>query len=89
VAAGRVDELRSERSEPRLRVELEGARDDWANQLSGVDVVARHDHGVVLELREGADDQAVLDAARRAGTVRRFEPVHPTLADLFREVVEK
>jgi hypothetical protein len=31
----------------------------------------------------------VLDAARRAGRVRRFEPVQPTLADLFREVVEK
>jgi ABC-2 type transport system ATP-binding protein len=89
VAAGRVDELRSERSEPRLRVELEGATDDWADELSGVEVVARQDQGLVLELGEGADDQAVLDAARRAGRVRRFEPVHPTLAELFREVVEE
>jgi ABC-2 type transport system ATP-binding protein len=70
-------------------VELDGAGDDWVDDLSGVEVVARHDHGVVLELREGADDQAVLDTARRAGRVRRFEPVQPTLAELFREVVEK
>jgi ABC-2 type transport system ATP-binding protein len=54
-----------------------------------VEVVTRHDHGVVLELHEGADDQAVLDAARRAGRVRRFEPAQPTLAELFREVVEE
>ena len=89
VAAGRVDHLRSERSEPRLRVDLERAPGDWADQLSGVEVVARDNHGLVLELREGADDQAVLDAARRAGRVRRFEPVQPTLAELFREVVEE
>jgi ABC-2 type transport system ATP-binding protein len=89
VAAGRVDELRSERSEPRLRVEVEGASDAWFRDLAGVEVVARDDRGVVLELRDGADDQRILDAARDAGRVRRFEPVRPTLAELFREVVEE
>ena len=89
VAAGRVDDLRSQRSEPRLRVEVEGATDDWADQLSGVRVVAREESGVVVELGEGADDQAILDAARRAGRVRRFQPAQPTLAELFREVVEE
>ena len=89
VAAGRVDELRSERSEPRLRVEVEGASDAWVRDLADVEVVARDDRGVVLELRDGADDQRILDAARDAGRVRRFEPVRPTLAELFREVVEE
>jgi ABC-2 type transport system ATP-binding protein len=89
VAAGRVDDLRSQRSEPSLRVEVEGATDDWADQLSGVRVVAREESGVVVELGEGADDQAILDAARRAGRVRRFQPAQPTLAELFREVVEE
>jgi ABC-2 type transport system ATP-binding protein len=88
VAAGRVDELRSERSEPRLRVEVEGATKGWDEGLRGVEVVGRDEHGVVLELGKGADDQAVLDAARRAGRVRRFQPARPTLAELFREVVE-
>jgi ABC-2 type transport system ATP-binding protein len=89
VAAGRVDELRSERSEPRLRVEVEGASDTWFRDLPGGEVVARDDRGVVLELRDGADDQRILDAARGAGRVRRFEPARPTLAELFREVVEE
>jgi ABC-2 type transport system ATP-binding protein len=89
VAAGRVDALRSERSEPRLRVEVEGAADGWADELTGAEVVARDEQGVVLELREGADDQGILDAARRAGRVRRFQPAQPTLAELFREVVEE
>ena len=38
VAAGRVDELRSERSEPRLRVQVEGASDGWIDELDGVEV---------------------------------------------------
>ena len=89
VAAGRVDELRSQRSEPRIRLQVEGAAGGWARELSGVEVVAHDENGVVVELREGADDQALLDAARRAGRVRRFEPARPTLAELFREVVEE
>jgi ABC-2 type transport system ATP-binding protein len=89
VAAGRVDELRAERSEPRLRVEVEGAPPDWLDAVPDA-VVAGDDEGVVLvQLREGTDDQVVLDAARRAGRVRSFAPARPTLAELFREVVER
>ena len=88
VAAGRVGELRAERSEPRLRVEVEAAGEDWLAGLEGVRLVSRDEHGVLVELGDGVDDQAVLDAARRAGPVRRFEPARPTLAELFREVVE-
>jgi ABC-2 type transport system ATP-binding protein len=86
VAAGRVDRLREERSSARLRVEVEGADGRWLEGLGGVEVVDGAGPGVVVELRNGMDDQAVLDAARRAGRVRRFEPVRPTLAELFREV---
>jgi ABC-2 type transport system ATP-binding protein len=89
VAAGRVEELRSERSDPRLRVQVEGASGDWFEGLRGVELIARDGREVVLELHEGADDQQVLDAARSAGRVRRFEPARPTLAELFREVVEE
>jgi ABC-2 type transport system ATP-binding protein len=87
VAAGRVEQLREERSTARLRVEVEGADGRWVEGLPGVEVVDRAGPGVVVELRDGVDDQAVLDAARRAGRIRRFEPVRPTLAELFREVV--
>jgi ABC-2 type transport system ATP-binding protein len=87
VAAGRVDELRAERSEPRLLVEVEANGYRWTEGVPGVEVVEHDGDGVLLELRDGADDQRVLDAARRAGRVRRFVPVRPTLAELFREVV--
>jgi ABC-2 type transport system ATP-binding protein len=89
VAAGRVDDLRSERSEPRLRVDVDGGGSAWVQGLPGVELVARDDQGVVVELHDGADDQQVLDAARGAGRVRRFAPAQPTLAELFREVVER
>ena len=89
VAAGRVDELRAERTQPRLRVDLEGAQDGWLDGVAGVDLVAADGSGVIVELNDGADDQGLLDAARRAGRVRSFAPVRPTLAELFREVVER
>ncbi len=41
----------------------------------------------LVELADGVDDQEVLAAATRAGRVREFTPVRPTLAELFREVV--
>jgi ABC-2 type transport system ATP-binding protein len=89
VAAGAVEELRTERSRPRLRVQVDAARDDWLAGVPGATQVGRDDGEVLIELEDGADDQLVLDAARRAGRVRRFEPARPTLAELFREVVER
>jgi ABC-2 type transport system ATP-binding protein len=88
VAAGRVEELRAERSGPRLRVAVEGASDDWLAEVPGARLAARDDGGWLVELEQGADDQRVLDAARRAGRVSSFAPARPTLAELFREVVE-
>jgi ABC-2 type transport system ATP-binding protein len=89
VAAGAVEELRTERSSPRLRVQVEAAAGDWLSGVPGATLVGGADGDVLIELSEGADDQLVLDAARRAGRVRRFEPARPTLAELFREVVEQ
>jgi ABC-2 type transport system ATP-binding protein len=89
VAAGAVDELRTERSSPRLRVSVDGATGDWLRAVPGAELIGRRDGDLLIELQGGADDQLVLDAARRAGRVRRFEPARPTLAELFREVVER
>jgi ABC-2 type transport system ATP-binding protein len=86
VACGAVDELRA--GGPRLvRAQVRDARPDWPAGLPGVDVVERAADGVLLELRHGADSQDVLDAARRAGRVTRFTEEHPTLAELFRDLV--
>jgi ABC-2 type transport system ATP-binding protein len=89
VAAGAVEELRTERSRPRLRVQVEPPDGNWLSGVPGAELVGREDGTVLVELGEGADDQLVLDAARRAGRVRLFEPARPTLAELFREVVER
>jgi len=45
VAAGRVDELRAERSRPRLRVDVEGAPNGWCDAVDGVRVVGGDEQG--------------------------------------------
>jgi ABC-2 type transport system ATP-binding protein len=86
VACGAVDELRA--GGPRMvRAQVRDAGADWTAGLRGVEVVERAADGVVLELHPGADSQDVLDAARRAGHVTRFAEEHPTLAELFRDLV--
>ena len=86
VACGAVDELRA--GGPRLvRAQVRDARADWPADLPGVDVVERAADGVLLELRPETDSQDVLDAARRAGRVTRFTEEHPTLSELFRDLV--
>jgi len=87
VASGRVADLRARRGGRRWRIAVEGAREDWVASVPSVLVAHVDDGAVVVELEEGADEQALLDAARRAGRVRRFAPEEPTLAQLFREVV--
>ncbi len=89
VAAGTVDAVRRRRGADQLRIALEGGATAWAEGLVGARVVGRDGDEVVLELLPGADDQALLDAARRAGRVTSFRRVLPSLTDLFREVVSR
>ena len=69
-----------------IRVDVHDAPGDWTSSLSRVRVVER-DGGTVFELAPGANPQAILDAARGAGTVTYFAEQQPTLAELFREVI--
>jgi ABC-2 type transport system ATP-binding protein len=87
VASGRVADLRAQRGGRRWRVEVAGARAGWAEAVAGAEVLLSDNGAVVVELGDAADEQALLDAARRAGRVRRFAPEEPTLAQLFREAV--
>jgi ABC-2 type transport system ATP-binding protein len=88
VAAGELRALRTSRSRPVVRVELAGGSTQWAEGLDGVRSVRAVDGAALIELTDGADDQAVLDAARAAGRVVAFERVVPSLTDTFREVVQ-
>ena len=89
VASGSLRELRAQRARRLVRVEVAGAPDGWYDLLPGarLDVVA--DGAVILELEADLDEQRVLDLARGAGDVLHFSRVQPTLAELFREVVQR
>jgi ABC-2 type transport system ATP-binding protein len=86
-AVGRVAELRAGSRARRVRLRSDAPADGWAGALPGVRTVAQSDGAVLLELEDGTDDQAVLHAALARGRVQEFTPVHPTLTELFREVV--
>ena len=88
VATGKVADLRAAGSHRRYQVAVAGASPDWARGLPGTTVVGRSNGRVVLQLSDGADDQAVLDAARAAGRVTHFSAVEPSLAELFRQAVQ-
>jgi ABC-2 type transport system ATP-binding protein len=83
VATGKVADLRAAGSSRQYQVGVAGATSDWTSGLPGATVL-----GVVLELAGGADEQALLDAARAAGRVTHFSAVERSLADLFRQAVQ-
>jgi ABC-2 type transport system ATP-binding protein len=87
VAAGTVEELRRRDSGRLLRVVVPDAAPHWAGELAGVRVVSERAGDTLLELADGADDQAVLAAALRTGRVAHFAWQQPTLVELFREAV--
>lgn len=96
VATGTVDELRQRGRKPVLRVRVDGDTERgpstdgaWASDIPGVRVMASDREGTLLELDDGVDDQTVLEAALRAGSVRHFGPERPTLVQLYREVVSR
>ena len=88
VASGRVEELRDRGAGDgrRVRVDVQGG-DSWVAGVPGAEVVDRGPRGTLIALTDGAGPDAVLDAARRAGTVTYFALERPTLTDLFREAV--
>jgi ABC-2 type transport system ATP-binding protein len=86
VACGTVGELRSG-GESTLVVDAPDASPDWADGLVGVRVLGVSGSRSVLELGDGADDQAVLKAALATGPVHEFSRQRPTLTELFRNVV--
>jgi len=87
VASGTVDELAT--SGPRrLVVRVEGDREGaWARAVPGVRVSEVNGGEVRLVLDQGADSDAVLDAARAAGRVTTFTFERRRLSEVFREAV--
>lgn len=87
-ASGTVDELRRAGGQRRYEIEVEGPPDpEWIDALTGVDLVETDGTTLLVLLSPEADDQELLDAARQAGTVRRFGRQRRTLADRYRETI--
>jgi ABC-2 type transport system ATP-binding protein len=88
VASGPVEELRDRATDRRhVRVAVDAPDDGWLTTVAGAEVVDRSPRGALVALPDGAPPDAVLDAARAAGTVAYFSLERPTLTDLFREAV--
>jgi ABC-2 type transport system ATP-binding protein len=88
VAAGRVEALRDQGAGgPTVRVAVSAADEGWLAGVSGAEVVDRGPAGLLIALRDGAGPDALLDAARAAGSVTHFALERPTLSDLFRKAV--
>ncbi|NIJ10357.1 ABC-2 type transport system ATP-binding protein [Saccharomonospora amisosensis] len=86
VACGAVAEL-TEGAGTRITVTAPLAPQGWAAELSGVKVLSQEGETTVVELAPGTDDQIVLKAALATGPVREFTKTHPSLVELFRNVV--
>lgn len=90
VAEGPVEELRSTGDRRLLRVDVRNAGPGWADGLEGVETIEDEGKaGALLALAGDADEQRVLDAARAAGRVTHFGFEWRTLAEIFREVLER
>jgi ABC-2 type transport system ATP-binding protein len=90
VAHGGVEELRERGRDGRTRVRVELASPpppDWFAAVPGARLVEPLPRGGVVELGDGAAPDAVLEAARRAGSIVEFRLDRPTLSQLYREAV--
>jgi len=86
LTVGSVAELRAGRR-TELVVDAPNAPVWWADSLPGTEVVEVREGRTRLVLDAGVDDQVVLAAALATGPVRGFTRSQPTLAELYRGVV--
>jgi ABC-2 type transport system ATP-binding protein len=86
VATGTVDEL-IERGPLRFWVDAPGAGAGWYDPVPGTSLVEQDGSRWLVQLDDGADDQAVLRAALATGPVREFRRDRPALTQLFRDVM--
>ena len=89
VAAGDLDALRRSSQRRRIAVRLDGAPHDWLPDVDGVELVERRNGDVRLLARQDVDPEHVLEAAERSARVVEFSYGPPSLAELFRELVER
>jgi ABC-2 type transport system ATP-binding protein len=86
-ASGSRTTLREQYALPRFKIEVDGDA-GWLRDVPGVTLLELDGARAVFDLAAEADDQAVLRSALDRGPVRAFGPVRPSLAEIFREVIQ-
>lgn len=86
-AAGPRDRLREQYSAPRWELDSSGDV-GWLRDEPGVAVVDFEGGSAVFDVDDPATAQRVLRRALEGGEVSRFGPQHPTLAQIFKEVIQ-
>jgi ABC-2 type transport system ATP-binding protein len=86
-ASGSRTALREQYALPRFRIEVDGDA-GWLRDMPGVTLLELDGAQAVFDLAAEADEQVVLRSALDRGPVRAFGPVRPSLAEIFREVIQ-
>lgn len=86
-ASGPRDELREQHSSPRFEIRS-GEDVEWMRTVPGIDVLEVTGGFAVFEARTDAASQAVLRLALERGPVSAFSKQRPSLAAIFKEVVQ-
>jgi ABC-2 type transport system ATP-binding protein len=86
VAMGTVKEL-TDRGPLRFWVDVPGAPAGWYDRIPGVTLIEQDGTRWLLQLADGASEQAVLKTALAIGPVHEFKRDRPALTQLFRDVM--
>lgn len=85
-ASGSREQLRADNSSPRYEI-LTGGDVAWLRTFPGVTVIEFDGGHALFEPADDASAQQVLRHALELGPVAHFGPRHPTLTQIFKEVV--
>lgn len=86
-ASGPREQLREQYSAPRWELDSSGDL-GWLRAETGIDVVDFEGGSAVFDADSPEIAQRVLRRALEDGDVRRFAPQHPTLSQIFKEVIQ-
>ena len=86
-ASGSREDLRAKYSSPRFEIQLDGDA-GWLRAEQGVTVLDFAGGYALFDVDEAATAQRVLQRAVAASPVQRFAPVTPSLAQIFKEVIQ-
>ena len=89
VLSGRVDDLRAASPHRYVDVLLDGGGTEWADAVSGAEVVLRNADRVRLMVDRDSDPAEFVSKAREAGEIVEFAFLPPRLSEVFREAVTR